>query len=82
MGNLYGLFVAEKDAVTNLVESKRVIYFGEVLGKHSEIAGPLEARDVNMVSDDTDLVAKVKELNMEVGFNPVRQAADYDENGN
>ncbi len=82
MGSLYGLFVAEKEEVAKLIESKRKVYFGEVLGKHSEIVGPVEERDITMISDDSEIVAKVEELNMEVGFNPVQIAADYDEDGN
>ena len=82
VGNLYGLFVAEKEDVAKLIESKRDVYFGEVLGKHSRIVGPVEDRDITMISDDSELVAKVEELNMEVGFNPVQIAADYDEDGN
>jgi hypothetical protein len=36
-GNLTGVFIADKDHVKILLEKKIEIYFGEVLGKHSEI---------------------------------------------
>ncbi len=38
-GNLTGVFVDTDLRVKKLVETKMVIYFGEVLGKHSEVMG-------------------------------------------
>lgn len=37
-GNLTGVFIAEKEHVAVLLENKIEVYFGEVLGKHSEIS--------------------------------------------
>ena len=53
-----------------LITSGKEVYFGEVLGKHSEISGPIEASDVEMLSDSSDHVALFEELKAEVGFNP------------
>jgi hypothetical protein len=36
MGALSGIFVAEEEAVEALIASGKEVYFGEVLGKHSE----------------------------------------------
>lgn len=39
MGNLEGVFIADTEDVEYLVNNKISVYFGEVLGKHSEISG-------------------------------------------
>lgn len=54
MGSLEGLFVAEESDMQNLIG--REIYFGEVLGKHSEVYGELEASDITVVSDDQNVI--------------------------
>lgn len=41
-GSLEGIFSAEKEHVKILVEQEIEVYFGEVLGKHSEIHGTVE----------------------------------------
>lgn len=55
MGFLDGLFVAEESEVARLIGTE--IYFGEVLGKHSEISGTLEASEVVALSEDQGLIA-------------------------
>jgi len=53
MGSLLGLFVVNEKGRTclqDLVASKKSVYFGEVLGKHSEIQSPLS--DENLVECD------------------------------
>lgn len=70
MGSLNGVFVAEKQYVNILVESKMEVYFGEVLGKHSEIYGPIEAGDIKMVSDSDEAIKVVEELDLSSGYNP------------
>lgn len=72
MGDLDGLFVAE-DSEINALIGKR-IYFGGVLGKHSEIEGILEEGDITVKSDDQDFVTKFVEIMGEgtvSGFNPL-----------
>ena len=55
MGNLEGLFIATDKEVADIV-GKRV-YFGEVLGKHSEIYGELEMSDFTKITDEPLVVA-------------------------
>jgi hypothetical protein len=72
MGDLDGIFVAESVDVDALIGKN--IYFGEVLGKHSEISGPLEASDLTVRSDDPDFVARFVEVmghGTITGFNPL-----------
>lgn len=72
MGELDGLFIAEDTEIEALIGKR--IYFGEVLGKHSEIDGILESDDITVKSDDQDFVTKFIEIMGEgtvSGFNPL-----------
>ena len=79
-GDLYGLFIEEKEKVQALIDSGDEVYFGEVLGKYSDISGPIEACDLTMVSDDPEFIAKADELNISVGFNPFDFIQEMEEN--
>lgn len=57
MGDLTGVFIAEENEVKALIGKE--VYFGEVLGKHSEIEGTIDAEDFTVRSDDQDLIAKL-----------------------
>jgi len=54
MGDLEGLFVADEESVAQAIGHK--VYFGEVLGKHSEIYGTLERDSLSIVSDDQEKI--------------------------
>jgi hypothetical protein len=69
-GELTGIFVADKAKMNGLIQSGAEVYFGEVLGKHSDIAGPIEESDITMVSDDQDFVALFEKHDMATGYNP------------
>lgn len=66
MGDLDGLFVAEPEEVEALYGKK--IYFGEVLGKHSEIYGTFNPEDVTVISTDQK---KIKWLVSVIGFTTI-----------
>ena len=71
MGELNGLFVAEETDIKTLIGKN--IYFGEVLGKHSEIFGDLEESDLTIKSQDQDFILKLLEIigrDTISGFNP------------
>jgi len=80
MGNIDGLFIAESEEIEKLIGKE--IYFGEVLGKHSDIYGTLEKDDIEVKSDDQDFIHKFEE-NMGSGtisgFNPLDHYEDDDE---
>ncbi|KAA6348063.1 hypothetical protein EZS27_004515 [termite gut metagenome] len=80
-GTLYGLFVAEKAFVNYMIENKVEVYFGEVLGKHSEIQGSLGPSDIKMVSDDPEFVKAIQDKKAECGYNPLEQATYEWEDG-
>lgn len=70
MGSLEGTFVSTQEKVDKLIESKLEVYFGEVLGKHSEIWGEIEPGEITLVSDDPEFVSKFKGLKMASGYDP------------
>lgn len=70
MGELEGIFVADKEHVKTLIESKIEVYFGEVLGKHSEICGSIEEKEIQLASDSPEAIKVINELNLESGYNP------------
>ena len=70
MGSLDGIFVADEEEVKNAIGAN--LYFGEVLGKHSEIYGTLEEKDITVLSDDPKDVEVIKRLIPDgTGFNPL-----------
>ena len=78
MGSLDGLFIASKGDLDELVESKREVYFGEVLGKHSEIYGPIEASDVTEVSTNPEVIGVIRDNELQSGYNPFDYIQDED----
>lgn len=70
MGSLDGIFIAPKEYVKILIEERIEVYFGEVLGKHSEVYGPIEETDITFVSDSPEAIKIIEELDLETGFNP------------
>lgn len=78
MGDLEGVFVATVEEINGRLGKE--IHFGEVLGKHSEITGKLEAKDVKLISYDPVFVKLFEDNNLETGHNPLRYPY-VDENG-
>lgn len=69
-GELNGIFVAKKSHVKILIESEIYVYFGEVLGRHSEIYGPVDESEIIFITDDENAVNVFEEHNLESGYNP------------
>lgn len=72
-GELEGLFKATKEDVDRAIGCE--VYFGEVLGKHSEVYGTLKEGEIKLESDDPLTVLK----SVESGFNPLEyiRSASY-----
>lgn len=70
MGSLEGIFVTDPPRVKQLIESKEEVYFGEVLGKHSEVTWVFDGPELTLVSDDAHLVQLFEENNLSSGYNP------------
>lgn len=80
MGEVEGLFVAEKSEVIASIGSE--VYFGEILGKHSEIYGTLEVKDLTIKSEDQEKIQWLIEImgGMTIsGYNPLEHIDDYEE---
>ena len=71
-GEVSGTFIANKAQVANAVGSE--VYFGEILGKHSEVYGTLDANDLTMKTDDQEFIDKFQEIlgdDYSIGHNPL-----------
>lgn len=78
MGELEGLFIADSEIVDKVIRLNASAYFGEVLGKHSEISCDLEAFMFEVKFTDQDFIQKLEELlgtNIS-GFNPLDYLSD------
>lgn len=70
MGYIEGMFVATEKEIQNEIGS--TIYFGEVLGKHSEITSDLDWDDLEELTDDEELIEKCIKFNIiPNGYNPL-----------
>ena len=87
MGCLESVFIADDVIVKEITSSSSSVYFGEVLGKHSEIYGHIGEAEIEIKSEDQELIAKLEELFGETisGHNPVeiyleqKEERQYDE---
>lgn len=69
MGTLSGVFVADSDDVGKI--DGECVYFGEVLGKHSDIEADIRSNDnLKLLSADGLAVEVFETLNLETGHNP------------
>ncbi len=72
MGDVNGLFVADENEINSTMGKD--IYFGEILGKHSQVHGKLTESDLIVKSDDQDFIEKLVEIigstNIS-GYNPL-----------
>jgi len=72
-GSLEGLFFREESDVKELIKSEREVYFGEVLGKHSEVCGAIEKKDLTAIEGIPEDVLKILEEKLGTtvsGYNP------------
>ena len=81
-GDLHGLFVLDHRQFQEwklLMDKKHPVRFGEVLGKHSDVSGPIEDIDFTIVTTDEDFCRKFRELGCETGYNPFHYLEDDEE---
>lgn len=70
-GSLQGVFVAEKEKINYLIDNKIEIYFGEVLGKHSNIVTTIDEGEIVEVTDNEDFIKLFESYGLSSGFNPL-----------
>lgn len=71
MGHVEGLFVTTRDTLA--AAYGKDVYFGEILGKHSEVHGTLDEGDITIVTEDQSFIDKLVEyVGGDVsGYNPL-----------
>jgi len=73
LGELEGMFIADHEDLIKL-EGKE-IYFGEVLGKHSEVIVEFSYdEDIDVRTQDQEFIKKFREImgdNFSTGYNPL-----------
>ena len=77
-GNLEGVFVSTTEEVSKVIGKN--IYFGEVLGKHSEIYGILEETDLKIITDNPDFIELFEKFDLTSGYNPLDYYEENQEN--
>lgn len=68
-GYLDGVFVADHQDVLNAYG--RQVYFGEVLGKHSEIYCELTEDNLRLITNEPSDVEVFERYDVNVGYNPL-----------
>jgi hypothetical protein len=79
VGSLEGLFIATQDEVDRAIGKQ--VYFGEVLGKHSEIYGSIDPEDITVVSEDQEKIQWLRGIfgDCVSGYNPLEYISDSEE---
>lgn len=68
MGHLEGVFVADSEDVAKILGQD--VYFGEVLGKHSEVYGTINEGDIELKTTSPEFIELFEELALETGYSP------------
>ena len=68
MGDLYATFVSTPEVIQSLIGTK--VYFGEVLGKHSEVIVTMKPEHFKILTQDQDFIDKFQEYGLEAGHVP------------
>lgn len=74
MGEVDGLFVADSDDIEKALGKQ--VYFGEILGKHSEVYGDLEECDCKVITDDPQVIKIFEDYKISSGFNPLNYLSE------
>ena len=75
-GYVEGVFIADDKDVENIIGKQ--VYFGEILGKHSEVFGIISEVDIVELTDNSDVITVLKEsVGMNIGgYNPLDYISD------
>lgn len=71
-GEVDGKFICTEEEFYSLIDKE--IYFGEILGKHSEIFGTIDKDDIKIISEDQEFIIKCLEIfgkKTISGYNPL-----------
>jgi hypothetical protein len=76
MGSVESIFVCDKEKLDAAIGKE--VYFGEILGKHSEIFGKLEANEFKIKSEDQEFIAIMGDGTIS-GHNPLDYLEDQEQ---
>jgi predicted RNA-binding protein len=70
-GDVEGLFIATEQEIKDSIGES--VYFGEILGKHSEVYGEIEEGEIKKIDLDSETVEKVAKIlgTTWSGYNPL-----------
>lgn len=77
MGSVEGIFTCEKGALDAAIG--KMVNFGSILGKHSEIFGKLESEDVEIIGVDQRFIKEFEDKIGSSGYNPLEYLDEDDE---
>ena len=80
MGDVDGVFITSKESIAKAVG--KTAYFGEILGKHSDVYCDIEEDSIKVLTDDQEFIAKAKEIFGKTdisGYNPLSYIEEADE---
>lgn len=71
MGSVEGRFFATPEEIEACLG--KTAYFGDILGKHSDVAVGLRAENFKVLTDDSTFIALAEKLNIDLnsGYNPL-----------
>lgn len=69
-GDLEGVFIATDQQISDAIG--KLAYFGEVLGKHSEVMCHLNHGHVRLLTQNQLAIQVVEQYCLESGFNPLK----------
>jgi hypothetical protein len=74
-GSVGGIFISNEKTISAALGKN--CYLGEVLGKHSEIYGTLDEKDLTVLTDDQDFIEKFeKYIGKSTGHNPLNYISE------
>lgn len=73
-GSLMGIFTADEAEVEAAIGKD--VYFGEVLGKHSDVHGTIERSEFEVVAEDASFVEAFDKFGCATGYNPIARLAE------
>jgi len=73
-GRVVGLFVADDSEVKEAMGKE--VYFGEILGKHSDVSGTLSEDEFKVLTDDQDFIDKFLKFECHSGYNPLHYLSE------
>lgn len=77
MGDVTGIFVEDEAVIEKAIG--REVSFGEILGKHSDVNGTLDVKDITMICEDQPFIRTFEDLRCQSGYNPINYIYDCEE---